>query len=165
MSAVQTLFGGEKDLFESLMKQMHEWGSDGSWKDMADLPESFFEFTVEPKVDEGAAGKLAEEIGPVSVPVVLVPAAGPSTGRIRKPGGWVSPDGDHANGLPFVPFDGYLSILHRGERVMPARENKSYTYNSNTYFGSVNLNNGLEVDALTESIARNNRRKNSGYGA
>ena len=71
----------------------------------------------------------------------------------------------HANGLPFVPYDGYIAMLHRGERVMPARENKNYTYNNNTYFGSVNLHNGLEVDALAESIARNNRRKSRGFGS
>ena len=84
-------------------------------------------------------------------------------------GGWtgfdVNPDGSNANGLPFVPYDGYLSLLHRGERVLTASENRHYTYNSNTYFGSVNLNNGLQVEALAESIARNNRRKNSGYGS
>ena len=64
-----------------------------------------------------------------------------------------------------VPYDGYLSLLHRGERVLTASENRHYTYNSNTYFGSVKLNNGLQVEALAESIARNNRRKNSGYGS
>jgi hypothetical protein len=63
-----------------------------------------------------------------------------------------------------VPYDGYLSVLHRGERVLTASENKNYTYNSNTYFGNVNLNNGLEIDALTDSIARQNRRQRSGYG-
>ena len=71
----------------------------------------------------------------------------------------------NANGINFVPYDGYLSVLHKGERVMPASQNKNYTYNNHTYFGSVNLHNGLEVDALTESIERNNRRKRNGYGA
>lgn len=71
----------------------------------------------------------------------------------------------HANGLPYVPYDGYLASLHRGERVLTASANNSYTYNSNTYFGSVNLNNGLEIDALTESIARQNRKQQSAYGS
>ena len=71
----------------------------------------------------------------------------------------------HANGLPWVPFDGYAAILHRGERVLTARENKSYTYNNNNYFGSVNLNNGLQVEALAESLARQNQRQRAGYGA
>jgi hypothetical protein len=70
----------------------------------------------------------------------------------------------HANGLPYVPFDGYMAMLHRGERVMTARENQNYTTN-NTYFGTVNLNNNLEIEALTESIDRRNRRQQAGYGA
>ena len=123
------------------------------------------EVPTEPKVAEGAGKQIAADIGTVSVPVVLVPAMGGSTGRIRTPAGWVSPDGNHANGLPYVPFDGYMAMLHRGERVMPARENKSYTYNSNTYFGSVNLNNGLEVDSLADAIAKRNAKNRRGYGS
>ena len=70
---------------------------------------------------------------------------------------------EHANGLWNVPWDGYPAILHRGERVVPARDANNYTYN--TYFGSVNLHNGLEIEALTESIDRRNRRPRSGYGS
>ena len=67
-----------------------------------------------------------------------------------------------ANGIWNVPWDGYPALLHRGERVLTARENQQYTYNN--YFGNVNLNNGLEIEALTESIDRRNRRQRSGYG-
>lgn len=35
-------------------------------------------------------------------------------------------DGSHANGLDYVPFDGYRAILHQGERVLTADENKAY---------------------------------------
>jgi hypothetical protein len=108
---------------------------------------------VDPEVPEGAAADIAAQIG--TVPVKVSPQVGGL--NLTLPG--------HANGLPWVPYDGYLSILHRGERVLPARENKSYTYNNNTYFGSVNLHNGLEVDALAESIARNNKRKSRGFGS
>lgn len=31
-------------------------------------------------------------------------------------------DGSHANGLDYVPFDGYRAVLHRGERVQTAAE-------------------------------------------
>jgi hypothetical protein len=71
----------------------------------------------------------------------------------------------HANGLPWVPYDGYLAMLHRGERVLTASENRSYTYNSNNYFGNVNLNNGQDIDALCDSIDRHNRRQRNGYGS
>ena len=32
-------------------------------------------------------------------------------------------DGSNANGLDYVPFDGYISELHKGERVLTAQEN------------------------------------------
>lgn len=34
-------------------------------------------------------------------------------------------DGSHAMGLDYVPFDGYVAELHRGERVVPASENRA----------------------------------------
>lgn len=37
------------------------------------------------------------------------------------------PDGSHANGLGFVPFDGYVAELHRGERVLTRSENALYS--------------------------------------
>ncbi|MEK5036364.1 phage tail tape measure protein [Paenibacillus sp. FSL R7-0302] len=36
-------------------------------------------------------------------------------------------DGSNANGLAYVPFDGYISELHKGERVLTAKENKEYS--------------------------------------
>ena len=113
---------------------------------------------IDPVVPEGTAGAIAEEVGPVLLPVQLVvqELTDEEAAELFKP---------KANGMPFVPYDGYLAMLHKGERVMTASQNRNYTYNSNTYFGSVNLNNGLQVDALAESIARNNRRKNRGYGS
>ena len=35
-------------------------------------------------------------------------------------------DGSHAAGLPYVPYDGYLAELHRGERVLTAEEARAY---------------------------------------
>ena len=162
---VQELFGGEAGLFQSMMQQMHEWGSNGSWKDMADLPEDFFQFEVQPKVDENAAAQIAEEIGTVAVPVVMVPTTGGDTGRIRTPRGWITPDGSHVNGLPFAPFDGYIAELHRGERIVPARENVSRNFSSNLYIESMYMNNGTDAQALAQSIAAANRRSMAGYGS
>ena len=34
--------------------------------------------------------------------------------------------GSHANGLSYVPYDGYVEVLHTGERVLTATENKQY---------------------------------------
>ena len=119
------------------------------------------EVPVEPVAEEGSAEKIAGEIGTVTVPATLDWRPSYMTGYAQQTPGW----GGHANGLPFVPHDGYLAILHRGERVMTARENKSYTFNNNTYFGGVNLHNGMEVDALTDSIARQQARQAAAYGS
>lgn len=145
--------------------------SDEEAKDLANkMNENPPEVTVKTEPEANAAEKIAQDIGKVILPAEL---------RIMGGGVGLGGGGEmlslfsgnkkavysNVNGISFVPYDGYLSVLHKGERVMPAVQNKNYTYNNHTYFGSVNLHNGLEVDALTESIERNNRRKRGGYGA
>lgn len=46
--------------------------------------------------------------------------------RIINAGGtyYEKVDGSNANGLDYVPFDGYISELHRGEAVLTAQENR-----------------------------------------
>lgn len=51
-------------------------------------------------------------------------------------------DGSHANGLSYVPFDGYKAILHKGERVLTATENKAYSK------GSGEINNNFNISSL-----------------
>jgi len=48
---------------------------------------------------------------------------GSGRGRVSFESAWVN--GSHAGGLPYVPFDGYIAELHRGERVMTAAENRA----------------------------------------
>lgn len=47
--------------------------------------------------------------------------------NVNKSGGDV--DGSHAGGLDYVPFDGYLARLHRGETVLTASEAAAYRKN------------------------------------
>ena len=44
---------------------------------------------------------------------------------------WARVNGSHANGLSYVPFNGYIAKLHEGERVLTRRENISYSNSEN----------------------------------
>ncbi|KAA3625891.1 MAG: hypothetical protein DWQ08_08735, partial [Proteobacteria bacterium] len=47
--------------------------------------------------------------------------------KVRAGGSSIrAPDGSHAGGLPYVPFDGYQAVLHQGERVLTRQENLRY---------------------------------------
>ena len=133
---------------------------------------------VEPKTDEQAAAEISAQIGTVSVPVKLVIQGG--NGAVSYGGGasgggglkdyyWETTWGGFrpgfANGLPFVPFDGYPAILHRGEQVVPAREVSNRSYSSNLYIENMNMNNGQDAEGLAARIAAANRRTMSGFGS
>ena len=129
------------------------------------------EVPVKPVPEEGSAEEIAAEIGAVTVPVKLS-VVGVGMGAFGGGGSGLDPLrqaffgqlNGFANGIPFVNHT-QLAWLHRGERVLTASQNRSYTYNSHNYFGNVNLNNGMEIDALTERIDRQNRRQRAAYGA
>lgn len=158
---------------KNLAKVVWDWATGGGKSgDWSGENGDDWSVKVKPEAEEGSAESLSEQIGAVTVPVTL---------KIAGVGG-LSIGGGGGNGLDplrqaiFGRFNGFangipwvnetqLALLHRGERVLTASENKSYTFNSNTYFGSVNLNNGMQIDALSESIAKQNRRQSAAYGA
>jgi hypothetical protein len=114
---------------------------------------------VEPEAPIDSAQKISEQIGTVQVPVQLLIRGGGS-GMVPFP-----IEGFHANGLPFVPFDNYLALLHRGERVIPAREVASRNFSSNLYVENMNMSGGMTADALAAAIASRNSRIMAGYGS
>lgn len=54
-------------------------------------------------------------------------------------------DGSHYGGLPYVPYDGYIAELHRGERVLTAKEAGEYNNNKPT----VNIVQNIYSEAKT----------------
>ena len=58
-----------------------------------------------------------------------------------------SPDGSHASGLPYVPYDGYKAVLHRGETVV----------NANDTAGMLDA-----IKSMADSFAANASRGNGG---
>ena len=154
----------EAAMFIPVEPKVDEEAAEETWEQMLErLGMQECEIEVEEiEVPDDAAEQVAEQVGTVTIPGQIIVGEG---GIIYGNGGGSSGGHGFANGLWSVPWDGYPAILHRGERVLTARENRNYTFNSNHYFGNVNLNNGLEIEALTESIDRRNRRQRSGYGA
>ncbi|MFM1573022.1 phage tail tape measure protein [Helcococcus ovis] len=76
--------------------------------------------------------------------------------------------GYHASGLDYVPYDGYKAHLHRGERVLTAKENKEYSSKGN---GNININienfaNNTKEDvrSLLKRIGEEMKRQKIGRG-
>ena len=133
---------------------------------------------VDPVVGENAAADIAEQIGTVEINGVVhftdengnnigvtsdFFGTGEPTGKVRKPTKKLP---GHANGLYSVPFDGYTAVLHKDERIVPAREvAASRNYNSNLYVESMYMNNGTDAAGLAAAMAAAQRRTMRGYGS
>ena len=164
-----------------------EWGKNGTWDPSElttktdDLETSFnglnekvpvtdesIEHLGEKSVEaEGHVGEFGERAGGAEGPVTDLGTAASSAASalasIKVPIFLANP---HANGIPYVPFDGYGAILHKGERVVPAREAAgSRSYNSNLYIESMYMNNGTDAEGLAAAMAAAQRRTMSGYGS
>jgi len=110
---------------------------------------------------ETTADDIAKEVGTVNVPVSLVISGGIGSlvGKVNFPG--------HANGIEYVPFDGYTAVLHKGEQVVTAREREavSRNYSSNLYVESMYMNNNTDAEGLAAAMAAAQRRTMAGYGS
>ena len=75
-------------------------------------------------------------------------------------------DGSHANGLPYVPYDGYIAQLHKGERVLTAKENKAYNANSgsvqNVFYVSATVREEADIKRIAKEL--NNLQRGDARG-
>ena len=58
-------------------------------------------------------------------------------------------NGSHAGGLSYVPFDGYVAELHKGERVLTANEASEYRRDEKTKGGGVTVVQNIYSQAKT----------------
>jgi len=66
-------------------------------------------------------------------------------------------NGSHKDGLSYVPFDGYNAILHKGERVLTAEENRAYGGESAQLTELIELMKVLVTQEKTITMEANNR--------
>ena len=78
-------------------------------------------------------------------------------------------NGSHASGLPYVPFDGYIAELHKGERVLTASEARGYNGGSNYNYDErpikIIVQSVLDGKVIGETAYNYNRRKARASGA
>lgn len=67
--------------------------------------------------------------------------------------------GTHRNGLDYVPYDGYIAELHKGERVLTAAEAKGQTVNHTGTIRVEGVNNQGELSAVVDIVMNQLRRE------
>ena len=116
------------------------------------------------EVPDNTAEDISEQVGVVTIGARVVPITF-ANGQGGAGGGLDTVMMQHANGIPWVPRDGYLAMLHRGERVLTAGENRNYTANSNLYIENMNMGGGMDAQALAAAMSAQNRRISAGFGS
>ena len=148
-----------------IWERMNSGGPKNTGKSLREMVTGLFggekaEVPVDLKPDT-TAEDIAAEVGTVTVPATLDWRPSYMQGYGQQTPGW----GGHANGLPWVPTDGYLAVLHRGERVLTASQNRNYTANSNLYIENMHMGGGMDARALADAMSAQNRRISAGFGS
>ena len=76
-------------------------------------------------------------------------------------------NGSHANGLEYVPFDGYIAELHQGERVLTADEarRRDAESRSDTFNITIDAKNVKEFNDIVEMAKEERRLRRMGEEA
>ena len=159
--AYEKAFEGQAELFKMIDDAMDHLYQTNNWDEesLAGLPEDLLEIEAKPTLPTDAGSLIQEKLNQLRLTAIvnLIPSFPLSDISFFS----------HANGLPYVPFNGYPAILHKGERVLTAREATTYNNNnsSNLYVEHMSMSNGMDADALAEAMAARQQRLSAGYGS
>lgn len=74
-------------------------------------------------------------------------------------------DGSHADGLAYVPYNGYIARLHEGERVLTKAENREYVANNITNKAGNNVVVNFYAQQISDSdLTRIEQKINRDWG-
>ncbi|WP_128893623.1 phage tail protein [Longirhabdus pacifica] len=76
-------------------------------------------------------------------------------------------DGSHAGGLSYVPRDGYIARLHKGERVLTSEENKQYNQGSQVQVAkladTIVVREQADIDRITSLLVEKMKQASMSY--
>ena len=135
---------------EALIGDVRDGLSESNWQAGYELGLEFskgFAAGMSSEEGQGYVGSAAAQLSAVAMQGANAPrnaaniaqaAAGRTGGKSVLENPFAESDGtghNHATGLEYVPYNGYPALLHEGERVMTASENRAYSSGNRT--GSV----------------------------
>ena len=90
-------------------------------------------------------------------------AASSAASNVAMGGGYgnslIGINGSHADGLAYVPFDGYVAQLHQGERVLTAQEARNYNNQNNDQPIKIIVQSVLDGKVIGETAYNYSRKK------
>lgn len=107
--------------------------TDGTRQGIIDINGTPYEITVNKDGTIGALNEISAAADEACYPRVIPISIATSVADIGSSvassviSGVHAMAGSYYNGLDNVPYDGFRAVLHKGERVMTAQENKAYT--------------------------------------
>lgn len=75
----------------------------------------------------------------------------------------------NAKGLPYVPYDGYETILHKGERVLTAQQNRQYNQGSSNVSipklaDTIIVREDADIDKIARALVKKIKTNTISYG-